>query len=117
MKDMNGDGVHGVESESLSAAEDTLTLVTTEINRRLQAGRVRDIADGTLFKYHQDLTKWMEKNRKEEIEQKEFNLLDQIDFLPNDRAIELLEEEIRRREKSLKEHKSMLRRLRKNATV
>jgi hypothetical protein len=102
---MTGDGDSGAASESsLSEAEDTLTLVTKEINRRLSAGRVRDIADGTLFRYHQDLTKWTEKHKQDE-ESKEvtqFNLLDQIDFLPYDRALELLRHDKKEKEAEVK---------------
>ena len=114
--DTNGAGGHGEELES-SEVEDTLALVSKEINRRLSAGRVRDIADGTLFRYHQDLTKWAERHKKEEQEAAvAFNLLDQIDFLPRDRAIELLEEEVKIKEKELKLHRKKLKEL-ANATT
>lgn len=115
--DTNGDGGHGVESESsLDEIEDTLALVSKEINRRLSAGRVRDIADGTLFRYHQDLTKWAERHKKEEESaQVAFNLLDQIDFLPTARATELLEEEIKIKEKELKLHRKKLKELAEQA--
>lgn len=118
--DMSGDGDNGAESESLNVeVEEILGLVAHEINRRLKAGRVRDIADGTLFRYHENLSKWVERNKKnkEEVkEDKSFNLLDQIKFLPTDRAVELLEEEIKNKESDLKKHKSTLKGLKKNAT-
>ena len=117
---MSGDGDNGAESESLNVeVEEILGLVAHEINRRLKAGRVRDIADGTLFRYHENLSKWVERNKKnkEEVkEDKSFNLLDQIKFLPTDRAVELLEEEIKNKESDLKKHKSTLKGLKKNAT-
>jgi hypothetical protein len=93
---MNGVGGLGEASESsFDEIEDTLVLVSNEINRRLQSGRVRDIADGTLFRYHQDLTKWAERNKKEEIQASAaFDILDQIELLPEERVKELLTEEI-----------------------
>lgn len=96
----------------MNEVENTLALVSAEINRRLSAGRVRDIADGTLFRYHQDLTKWAERNKKEEqAAEVAFNLLDQIDFLPRERAIELLREEVKIKEKDLKLHRKRLKEL------
>lgn len=109
---MTGVGENGEVSESLEVeeAEETLALVTQEINRRLNASRVRDIADGVLFRYHQDLTKWTEKNKakEEEAERPPFRLLDQIEYLPTDRARELVTDEIARLRKEIKEYTKVL---------
>ena len=109
---MIGVGANGEvsESSSIEEIEDTLSLVTTEINRRLQAGRVRDVADGILFRYHQDLTKAAERNKdkEEKKESREFDLLEQIHFLPDDRAKELLRAEIASMKRKIKQYEKQL---------
>ena len=81
---------------------DVATKAIEEMGRRLNE-QPDQIPDHVLSKITTDTMKILERREKQDEDQdaKPFSLLDEIDTLPRDRAIELLEEELDRLELQL----------------